>query len=925
MKTAGDVRWSAPSGGGARFEARRGGLAAWMWAGLCGGGTVGAADTAWAVARGVGGLGVVQALKLILLGASWLALGGVVAGTLIGFGGRLAAFAGRRRDVAAGALSALVALPFTIVVAFAAFTGHRAAQIPGKRLLATLMALAGAAVAFDLPRRIRSLDAGPGTATDAHSRWRARLSIAALCLVAITAEACNQFVLRRLYPWFHASLAVVTGLLALLSAWEVRSEIGRLRPTWSPPNRLKLAAALSVTLVAAVFAGSQARRSQTIRFAAWERTTATAQFLRLSPVSLRSRATVVGERVDAEADLPPLPPGPRRPDADVIIITVDALRADHVGAFGYARRPTTPHIDQLAARSVRFSRAYAQAPHTSFSVASMLTGKYFPTLARLAPAEVHDPIASVLRQYAWRTAGFYPPAVFFVDAQKLKAYADSNFSFEYVKFEYLEAQKRVDQVIRYYEIEKPRRSFVWVHFFEPHEPYVAHPEFPFGGGDMDRYDSEIAYADAAIGRLLAYIRDQRPGTIVILAADHGEEFDEHGGRYHGSSLFDEQVHVPLLMSIPGVSPRTVDRPVELIDITPTVLGLLDIPVPVRMRGTDLGPWLATPPASADRLPPAFAEVEDKRMIVRDHEKLICDLNWGYCAYHDLTLDPGEHRNLIDDRPEPAAALRRLLDEWLDGHVQFEPVLARGAANPNGEQVPKAIERGRLGDLLAGPGLAALMLSTDEPVAVRREAAQLLVTLPPRAETAAQLSIAVGDRDSLVADWAAIGAVRAGDARAVDRVGRVLADGSLPRALRVRGALALAARDDRTGVPTLADSLDDCHDDILFCRLVILQLGKLKDRRAVAALLKHLPEVQNRREMVDALGDVGDPVAIPELVERLRHDEYVPVRAQAARALAKIGRTDLIPDLERAAHEDTEPSVAAAAREAIATIRGGRPG
>ena len=133
------------------------------------------------------------------------------------------------------------------------------------------------------------------------------------------------------------------------------------------------------------------------------------------------------------------------------------------------------------------------------------------------------------------------------------------------------------------------------------------------------------------------------------------------------------------------------------------------------------------------------------------------------------------------------------------------------------------------------------------------------------------------------------------------------------------------RGDKTGVPTLAESLDDCQDDVLFCRLIIIQLGKLGDRRGVAALLKHLPEVQNRREMVDSLGDIGDPIAVPALVERLRHDEYVPVRAQAARALAKIGRVDVLPALESAAHQDTEESVAAAAREAMAALRSGRPG
>ncbi|MEO8213309.1 MAG: sulfatase-like hydrolase/transferase [Myxococcales bacterium] len=962
---ASDVTDGPPPGAPAAAAAP-GDVVSWLWAGWGAGALVGAADTLWAVQRGVGGLTGGKAMKLVLLGASWLALGGVLAGALIVLGGALARRAGQRTgfgggdertaDLFAGAVAALVLAPFAVLVSRAAFSGHRAAQTPGRPLWMAVLSLASLAICFELTRRLRRLErsvapneASPEIPSEIPSprlpqerippqpgrRPLLWLKASGIFTVSLLAEVANHFVLPRLYSWFHGSLTVITGIAALLAVHLIM--VGRrgrpgvtgsssaTAPAAAPAGTKTFVGVLAITAALAVFAGVQARRSQTIRFAAWERTSATAQFLRLAPVSLRAQTYVADERSEAEVELPPLPPGPRRPDADVIVITVDALRADHVGAFGYRRHPTTPHIDQLAARSVRFSRAYAQAPHTSFSVASMLTGKYFPTLARLAPAELHDPIASVLRQYAWRTAGFYPPAVFFVDAQKLKAYADSNFSFEYVKFEYLEAQKRVDQVIDYYHKENPKRSFVWVHFFEPHEPYLSHPEFSFGAGDIDRYDSEIAYADAAIGRLLAYLRDQRPGTIIILAADHGEEFDEHGGRYHGSSLFDEQVHIPLLISVPGVEPHSIDRPVELIDVTPTVLGLLDIPVPARMRGTDLGPWLASPPADPARLPPAFAELEDKRMIVQNKEKLICDLNWGYCAYHDLSLDPEERRNLADERPERAAALRRLLDEWLDGHVRFEPVLARGAANPNGERVPKAIERGRLGDLLAGPALATLMLSIDAPVAVRREAAQLLVTLPPRKETAAQLALAAGDADRLLANWAAIGAVRAGDSHALEQVRRLVDDQTMPAALRVRGALALAARDEKAGVPTLATALEDCHEDVLFCRLIIIQLGKLKDRRAVSALLKHLPEVQNRREMVDALGEIGDPAAVPDLIERLRHDEYVPVRAQAARALGRIGRADLVPVLERAAREDTEASVSAAAKEAAQAIRAGRPG
>jgi HEAT repeat protein len=549
----------------------------------------------------------------------------------------------------------------------------------------------------------------------------------------------------------------------------------------------------------------------------------------------------------------------------------------------------------------------------------MLTGKYFPTLARLAPGEKHPPIASVLRTYGWRTAAFYPPAVFFVDGPKLQAYADSNFDFEYVKFEYIDAQKRVDQVLAYYDEVKPKKSFVWIHFFEPHEPYEMHEQFSFGAGDVDRYDSEIAYTDAALGRLVETVRKRRPGTVIVIAADHGEEFDEHGGRYHGSTLYNEQLLVPFIISIPGVPAHVVDGQVELIDITPTLLNILDIPVPARMRGTDLGPWLAKSPAPADRLPPAFAELEDRRMVEWRNEKLICDLHWGFCEYHDLSVDPGEKRNMADERPDRAARLRGVLDRWLDGHVLFEPLLGKGASNPGGEPLPRAIRRGRLGDLLAAPDLAALMTS-DAPLPQRREAAELLVGLPPRKELAAELSRAASDPDPVVGDWAAVGAVRLGDATVGARVRRIVDDPSQGPRLRTRAALALAAIDDRAGVPVLAEALDTQKQDVLLCRLVILSLGKLRDRRAVPALLDHLAEVQNRREMVDALGDIGDPAAKDALVTRLRGDEYVPVRVQAARALAKIGDADVIPALESAAAHDTEPTVIAAARAAAAELR-----
>ncbi len=691
----------------------------WIIAGFIGGAIAGLVDAGIAIAGGIGGMSVGKAIRLVTLSASLLAAAGGLGGLLIAAGDALVQ---RTRHPArwAGVLWTLAWAPLVVYDALALFSGRAAARIPAHGLISAGVIVAGLLAV----RLLVWIYARLG------SRFPRALTTA-LALGAIGADAANRWVLPRLYGWFHATLSVVT-LAAFVFAARLGARAGRRR----------LIVAALVTAAGCAGALFELRNSQVMRYAAHERTALAAMVLRAVPVSLQSRTIAAAERQAAEVALPPLPDGPRRPDADVLLITVDALRADHVGAYGYPRA-TTPNIDALAARGTRFTRAYAQAPHTSYSVASMLTGKYFPTLARLAPSERHEPLAAVLRTYGWRTAAFYPPAVFFVDSHKLKSYAETNFDFEYVKFEYLDANRRVKQIFSYYDQVQPRRAFVWVHFFEPHEPYDQREGFSFGNSDIDRYDSEIAYTDAAVGRLIAAVRKRQPNTVVVIAADHGEEFDEHGGRYHGSTLYDEQLRVPLIISIPGIAAHVVDGPVELLDIAPTLLNLLDIPVPVRMRGTDLGPWLGMPPAPAARLPPAFAEVEDKRMVVDGTDKLLCDLHWGSCAYYDLAADPREQTNLAEARPERAAALRGILDQWLDGHVRFEPLLAKGASNPKGGPLPKAIERGRLGDLLAGPELAAIMTS-DAPLSQRREAAQLLVALPRRQETGGR-AVARGGR------------------------------------------------------------------------------------------------------------------------------------------------------------------------------------
>ena len=722
-------------------------------------------------------------------------------------------------------------------------------------------------------------------------------------------------VLPRLYPWFHLSLGLLTVAACVLAARVVL----RVR-AW----RRKRAAAFAVSVL--VLAGLGAHgffalgAGQNLRFFTYEKTRVASLGLRLLPAPRRPGAVRPGAIPPRPAS--PLPEGPRRPLSDVVLITVDATRADHVGAYGYGR-PTTPNIDALARRGVRFERAYAQAPHTSFSIASLLTGKYYPTLARLAPHSQHETLPMTMRRYGWKTAAFFPPAVFFIDAQKMKTFEANNFDFEYVKYEYLDANQRVEQIDDFFRKENPRRVFLWLHLFEPHEPYEAHKGYDFGSRDIDRYDSEIAYCDAVVGRVIAYVQEKRPNAIIVVAADHGEEFDEHGGRYHGTTLYDEQVRVPLVIYVPGVPPHVVAGPVQLIDIAPTILGLLDLLAPARMRGTDLGPWLAVPPAPDDRLPPVFAEVEDKRMVLRGQEKLICDLAKDYCAFHDLGADPREERDLAEVRPERVAALHQLLDKWIDEQARVESQPLTGTDSP---AVLQVIERGRAGNPDAAPGLAAL-LQSPVSLELRREAARLLVqALPARSDTRPLVVAAMNAAgDDEIRDWAAVAALRLGEAAGRSRLLAIVArPGTETRgALRLHAALALVQAGDGTGVMILGEALDACSANEGLCKSIIAALGKLRDARAVPALIAHLSDVLTRVEVVQAIGEIGDASAEPALVERLKTDEYVPVRVAAARALARMGGARAVMALKWSVANEKEPRVAAAARAGLAELRQGQ--
>ena len=402
-------------------------------------------------------------------------------------------------------------------------------------------------------------------------------------------------------------------------------------------------------------------------------------------------------------------PQPRPQNA--IFVVVDTLRADHLGCYGYARA-TSPHVDALAAEGVRFERAYATAPWTKPSVASMITGLHpsalgIETIFSKLPAEV-DTLAEMLRDAGYRTAGA-------VSHLMLSNQIEMGFGQGYDV--YLESEARghdhvstdgiAAQALRLLrELADDGRPFLlFVHFFDPHFDYLDVPEIEFAaprgallsGGESiielrarigelgeqdfgflrDRYDEEIRRTDAGIGRVLAALRELslEDETLVVLAGDHGEEFGERGWIGHTPSLHEEVIRVPLLLRAPGLAPRVVGEPVSLVSLTPTILELLGIELAGRsLQGRSIAGLVR---GEATRQPkPVFSEIRfplqdariwprplDARALVGRRFKLIADDAAGTLRLYDLQADPGERVDLAPERPELTAELLARLRDW----------------------------------------------------------------------------------------------------------------------------------------------------------------------------------------------------------------------------------------------------------------------
>ncbi len=375
----------------------------------------------------------------------------------------------------------------------------------------------------------------------------------------------------------------------------------------------------------------------------------------------------------------------------ILLVTIDTLRADHVGAYGAPF--ATPSLDALARDGVLFEQACSPTPSTGPAHASLLTGLYPWNHGTLRNAVPLDPRIPTLADRL-RTAGFASAA--FVSSYVLDKRFGFHQGFDSFVFEpdqelvwsgrggrsfyATRGETTTRAAMRWITASRERRFFLWVHYFDPHTPYEPPPGYavpadvpvPLDGKQppagmtaealrrrIRAYRGEVLYADAQLGALIERLRmlELLERTAVIVTSDHGEGLGDHGVLEHGVNLFDELVRVPLLVRAPGLpAGRRLRGEVQLEDLAPTILALAGAAAATGLDGLDLLPWLrgdldASPRKAALGRRRPFLRERDQYFERRFPEKWIGALEGRGIAL-DLAADPGERAPRRGSGPPP---------------------------------------------------------------------------------------------------------------------------------------------------------------------------------------------------------------------------------------------------------------------------------
>jgi arylsulfatase A-like enzyme/Tfp pilus assembly protein PilF len=360
----------------------------------------------------------------------------------------------------------------------------------------------------------------------------------------------------------------------------------------------------------------------------------------------------------------------------VVLVTLDTTRADRMGFLG-STRGLTPRLDALAREAVVFERAYAQAPITTVSHATILSGT-FPQRHNVNDFGVPLPasipyLPELLRARGYRTAAFVGSLI--LDPRGgLAPGFDRGFESYDAGFRarrgredrYQTMERRAEDVVGralgWLEGRKAEPFLLWVHLYDAHDPYAAPPPFGRRYGAAP-YDGEVAYVDAQVGRLLDALRARAlyDETVIVVAADHGEALGDHGEKTHGVFLYDATIRVPLLVKLPRgrLAGRRATVRAGLVDVAPTIMDAVGAPVPAEMQGESLLPWVEAPspperaayaetdyPRRAFGWSPLASWRADRFLFVRAPRPEL----------YDVAADPAAARNLADPRASVAGRI-----------------------------------------------------------------------------------------------------------------------------------------------------------------------------------------------------------------------------------------------------------------------------
>ena len=387
------------------------------------------------------------------------------------------------------------------------------------------------------------------------------------------------------------------------------------------------------------------------------------------------------------------------PALNVVVITIDTLRADRVGCYGY-KAAETPNLDRLAAEGVRFERAYTPIPITLPSHSVLFTGTY-PMYSGMHDFSgnslnpLQPTLAYILQRHGYATGAVLGSAV--LDA---RFGLNRGFDFYYDHFDFsrlreanLDQMERpgnvvADQALQWLKQHTQKKFFLWMHLYDPHHPY--NPPAPYSERHKSQpYDGEIAFADEQVGRVLRFLKAQGlyQRTLIVVAGDHGESLGEHGEKTHGFFIYNSTLHVPLIMKLPvgrNARPATVSAGISTVDLMPTVLDVLHLAPPAQLQGRSLLPRLHGEAGTG-------GELYSETFLPRLH------FNWSELQglmegkYHfidgpkpelyDLEKDPQELTNLYAEKQAVAAELRRRLAAVIHKYTARQDLAQKTGLDP----------------------------------------------------------------------------------------------------------------------------------------------------------------------------------------------------------------------------------------------------